>query len=177
MAEVAERLGPVRYLVHCAAVGSAIKPFADLPWDAFQRQLDVQVRGAYNCLRFALPEMVAAGDGAVVLLGSIATDDTPPADQSDYVVAKAALSAMARALAVEYGPRGVRVNVVAPGMTKTDMIAYMPDKAKMLAKMQAPLRRLGEPEDVAAAVAFLLSPAARHITGETLRVCGGAVMG
>jgi 3-oxoacyl-[acyl-carrier protein] reductase len=175
-AEVARRLGRVRYVVHCAAAGSALKSFGELPWEAFQRQLDVQLRGAYNCLRLALPIMADSGEGAVVLLSSIAADGVPPAQQSDYVVAKAALSALARTLAVENGPRGVRVNLVAPGMTQTDMIAYMPDKAKMLAKMQTPLRRLGEAEDVASAVAFLLSPAARHITGETLRVCGGAVM-
>jgi 3-oxoacyl-[acyl-carrier protein] reductase len=77
---------------------------------------------------------------------------------------------------VEYGPRGVRVNVVAPGMTKTDMIAHVPEKAKMLTQMQTPLRRLAEPDDVSRGIAFLLGTGAAHITGETLRVCGGAVM-
>jgi len=83
---------------------------------------------------------------------------------------------LAHCLAVEYGPKGIKVNVVAPGMTETDMISLLPDKVKMLTKMQTPLRRLAEPVDIANTVSFLLSPLARHITGETIRVCGGAVM-
>lgn len=176
LAAAVEALGPIGALVHCAAPPSALRRFGDLGWDAFQRQLDVQVRGAYNCAGAVLPGMAEAGAGAVVFLGSVAADGVPPAQQSEYVVAKAALTALARSLAVEYGPRGVRVNVVAPGMTKTDMIAHVPDKAKLLTQMQTPLRRLAEPADVAGAIAFLLSPSAAHVTGETLRVAGGAVM-
>jgi 3-oxoacyl-[acyl-carrier protein] reductase len=172
----ADALGPIGALVHCAAPPSALRRFAELPWDAFQRQLEVQVRGAYNCAHQVLPAMAEAGEGAIVFLGSVAADGPPPPQQSEYVVAKAALAALARSLAVEYGPRGVRVNVVAPGMTKTDMIAHMPEKAKMLTQMQTPLRRLAEPEDVAGGIAFLLGAGAAHITGETLRICGGAVM-
>lgn len=176
LAAAVEALGPIGALVHCAAPPSALRRFADLGWDAFQRQLDVQVRGAYNCAAAVLPAMAEAGGGGVVFLGSVAADGAPPAQQSEYVVAKAALTALARSLAVEYGPKGVRVNVVAPGMTKTDMIAHVPDKAKLLTQMQTPLRRLAEPADVAGAIAFLLSPSAAHVTGETLRVAGGAVM-
>jgi len=89
---------------------------------------------------------------------------------------KAALAALARSLAVEYGPKGVRVNVVAPGMTQTDMLAHIPEKTKVLARMNTPLRRLGEPSDVADVVAFLVGPGSRHVSGETIRVCGGLVM-
>ena len=91
-------------------------------------------------------------------------------------MAKSALAALARCLAVEYGPKGILVNVVAPGMTQTDMTARLPEKAKLLTQMQTPLRRLAEPSDIADVVAFLLGPGARHITGETIRVCGGGVM-
>jgi 3-oxoacyl-[acyl-carrier protein] reductase len=177
VAAAVEALGPVGALVHCASPPSALRRFGELEWDAFQRQLDTQVRGAYNCARAVLPAMAEAGGGGLVFLGSVAADGAPPAQQSEYVVAKAALTALARSLAVEYGPRGVRVNVVAPGMTRTDMIAHVPDKAKLLTQMQTPLRRLAEPGDVAGAVAFLLGPSAAHVTGETLRVAGGAVMG
>jgi 3-oxoacyl-[acyl-carrier protein] reductase len=171
-----EKFGPVTGIVHCAASGSALQPFAELQWQTVQAQLEVQVKGAFNCMKAALPQMVAAGSGAIVLIGSIASDGVPPALQADYVVAKSALSALGRCVAAEYGPKGVRVNVVAPGMTQTGMIANLPEKAKMLGKMQAALRRLAEPVDIANVVSFLLSPAARHITGETVRVCGGAVM-
>ena len=109
-------------------------------------------------------------------MGTIYTDGTPPPQQARYVVPKAALTSLARCLAVEYGPLGIRANVMAPGMTQTNMIADLPDKIKMLTKMQAPLRRLAEPADIANGIAFLLSFASRHITGESLRVCGGLMM-
>ncbi|MCX6008161.1 MAG: SDR family oxidoreductase, partial [Chloroflexi bacterium] len=151
-------------------------PFDDLEWESIQEQLDVQVKGAFNCARVALPRMLEAQSGTLVLIGSIYADNVPPTHQMRYVVAKSALAALARCLAVEYGPKGIRINVVAPGMTQTDMIAHLPDKVKMLTRMQTPLRRLAEPVDIANVVAFLLSSAARHLTGETIRVCGGAVM-
>ncbi len=171
-----QSFGAIHGVVHCAASGSRLLPLERLEWDDLQRQYEVQVKGAFLCAKAALPEMVAAESGALVFIGSIAAEGVPPAQQADYVTAKSALAALARCLAVEYGPKGIRVNVVSPGMTQTDLIAPLPDKAKLLTRMQTPLRRLAEPLDVAHAVAFLLSPAARHITGETLRVCGGAVM-
>jgi 3-oxoacyl-[acyl-carrier protein] reductase len=168
--------GPAQAVVHCAASASVLRPFDKLEWDAVQQQLDVQLKGAFNCAKAALPRMVEAKSGSLVFIGSIAADGVPPSLQTDYVVAKSALAALARCLAVEYGPKGIRVNVVAPGMTQTDMIAQLPEKAKLLTQMQTPLRRLAEPSDIADVVAFLLSPGARHITGETIRVCGGGVM-
>jgi 3-oxoacyl-[acyl-carrier protein] reductase len=168
--------GPTQAVVHCAASASVLRPFDNLDWDAVQQQLDVQLTGAFNCAKAALPRMVEAKSGSLVFIGSIAADGVPPSQQTDYVVAKSALAALARCLAVEYGPKGIRVNVVAPGMTQTDMITHLPEKAKLLTQMQTPLRRLAEPSDIADVVAFLLSPGARHITGQTIRVCGGAVM-
>lgn len=168
--------GPIEAVVHCAAPSNVPLPFDDLEWESIQEQLDVQVKGAFNCAKVALPRMIEAQSGALVFIGSIYADNVPPTQQMRYVVAKSALAALARCLAVEYGPKGIQVNVVAPGMTQTDMIAHLPDKVKMLTRMQTPLRRLAEPVDIANVVAFLLSLGARHITGETIRVCGGAVM-
>lgn len=173
---VREEFGPIDALVHCAASGSALRPFRDLDWETVQAQIDVQLKGAFHCVKAALPEMIELKRGSIVLMGSLAADGAPPAQQTDYVIAKAAIAALARCLAVEYGPGGIRVNVVSPGMTHTDMLAHLPEKAKMLARMQTPLRRLAEPEDIARVIAFLVSEAAGHITGETIRVCGGAVM-
>ena len=175
-AQAAQRAGPIQAVVHCAALPSALSPFTDLTWATVQQQLDVQVQGAFNCVQAALPAMLEAQTGAFVFVGSVAADGAPPLHQADYVIAKAALSALARSVAVEYGPKGIRANVVAPGMIQTAMTAGLPEKARMLTRMQTPLRRLGDPDDVAAVIAFLLSPAARHVTGETLRVCGGSVM-
>jgi 3-oxoacyl-[acyl-carrier protein] reductase len=168
--------GDVLGVVHCAGSASLLRPFDELDWAAFDRQLSVHVKGAFHCAKAALPGMVAAQRGSFVFIGSVAADGIPPPQQADYVVAKSALAALARSLASEYGPKGVRANTIAPGMTATDMIADLPDKAKLLTRMQTPLRQLGVPSDIAAVASFLLSAGAQHITGETVRVCGGAVM-
>lgn len=175
-AEVRRELGPVEDVVHCAAPLPVPAPFENLEWAHFQAQLDTQLRGAFNCAKAALPGMIERGNGSLLFIGSVFADGVPPVQQSPYVVAKAALVSFARTLAVEYGPKGIRVNVIAPGMTQTDMIATLPEKVKMLTKMQTPLRRLADPQDVANAAEFLVSARARHITGETIRVGGGITM-
>lgn len=175
-AEIEGRLGPVEDVVHCAAPLPVPAPFETLTWDAFHAQIETQLRGAFNCAKAALPGMVVRGTGSLLFIGSVFVDGVPPVQQSPYVVTKAAIASFARTLAVEYGPKGVRVNVIAPGMTQTDMISNLPDKVKMLTKMQTPLRRLGDPQDVANVAEFLVSARARHITGETIRVGGGITM-
>jgi 3-oxoacyl-[acyl-carrier protein] reductase len=171
-----EKFGPVQAVVHCAAPNPIPQPFDSLDWQTFQKHVDTQIQGAFHCAKHALPKMTASGTGAFVFLSSVFADGVPPSQQTAYVTVKAGLAAMARSLAVEYGPKGIRVNVVSPGMTQTEMISNIPDKVKMLAKMNTPLRRLADAEDIAATIDFLLSPAARHITGENIRVCGGIVM-
>jgi 3-oxoacyl-[acyl-carrier protein] reductase len=173
---IESRVGAVQSIVHCAAPNPIPQAFVDLEWDVFQKHLDTQLKGAFNCVKRALPHMIQAESGAIVFLGSIFADGIPPVQQSAYVVTKSALAALARSLAVEYGPKGVRVNVVSPGMTHTEMISNIPQKVKMLAKMNTPLRRLAQPEEIATTIRFLLSPESKHITGETIRVCGGLVM-
>ena len=79
-------------------------------------------------------------------------------------------------MAVEYGPKGVRVNTISPGMTQTEMISNLPEKTKLMTQMQTPLRKLAKPEDIAETASFLISRNSSHITGETIRVCGGLVM-
>jgi 3-oxoacyl-[acyl-carrier protein] reductase len=168
--------GRVDGFVHAAGPENAPTPFDALSWPQVQEQIDVHVGGAFSGAKEAVPFMLAGGSGAMVFIGSIYADGTPPAQQLRYAVAKAGLAALARSLAVELGPKGIRVNIVSPGMTKTRMIENISEKAKMLAKAQTPLRQLADPLDVAYVVAFLLSPSAGHITGENVRVCGGITM-
>jgi 3-oxoacyl-[acyl-carrier protein] reductase len=175
--KVESSFGAIQAIVHCASPNPVPQPFDNLDWEVQKKHFETQVKGAFLCAKRALPKMTDTGTGAFVLLGSIFADGTPPTQQTAYSVAKSALAAFSRSLAVEYGPKGIRFNVVSPGMTQTEMIANIPEKTKMLTKMNTPLRRLAEPDDIAGVVTFLLSPAACHITGETIRVCGGLMMG
>lgn len=171
-----EALGPIAHVVHCAAEASRLVPFAELEWGSVLGQFETQIHGAFNVVKATLPAMLQTGGGSHIFIGSVAADGTPPNHQADYVIAKAALVALARSIAVDHGPGGITANVVAPGMTNSGISMAMPEKARMVARMQSPLRRLTEADDVAGVVAFLLSPAARQITGQTIRVSGGSIM-
>ena len=83
---------------------------------------------------------------------------------------------MTKSLAVEYGPQGIRFNIVSPGMTDTELISDIPQKTRLMTSMQTPLRKIAQPTDIASVISFLLSDEAKHITGETIRTCGGTVM-
>lgn len=172
----ADMFGPLSGVVNNAASVIDNREFAQLSWDVVQKQIDVQIKGAFHLCQAVMPLLLEAGNGSIVNIGSIYADNVPPARLLVYSMVKSALVSFSRSLAVEYGPKGIRVNTVSPGMTETDLIASVPDKVKMLTKVQTPLRRLASPEDVAGAVGFLFSDKARHITGANIRVCGGAVM-
>lgn len=174
--EVVKSFGTIDVLIHNASGQINVKPITESTWSEFQSHLDVQVKGFLYSAQSVLPSMIEAGGGVIIAIGSIASDNVPPAQQSSYVTAKSALSALAKCLAVEYGPKNIRVNVIAPGMTQTDLIADLPQKAKELTRMNTPLRRLAQPEDIANVASFLASDQAKHISGETIRVCGGSTM-
>jgi len=171
-----ERFGPITAVVNNASGKIVNRPFAETTGEDLAREMEMHYFAPLRVIRGVLPDFLAAGRGAVVNVGSIYADATPPPQLLGYAAAKAALASATRSLAVEHGPRGVRFNTVAPGMTDTRLISEVPEKARLLSKMQTPLRRLATPEDVANTIAFLLSDDAAHITGETLRICGGSVM-
>jgi 3-oxoacyl-[acyl-carrier protein] reductase len=171
-----EIFGPIQAVIHCAAPTPVPQPFDLVEWSTFENFFNVQIKGAYNCLKYALPKMILAEDGVFIFLSSIFAEGVPPPQQSPYVTAKAALAAMARSLAVEYGPKGIRINIVSPGLTQTEMLANIPEKVKLLTKMNTPLRELASANDIALTIEFLISNASRHITGENIRVCGGIAM-
>jgi 3-oxoacyl-[acyl-carrier protein] reductase len=170
------RFGGLGVVVHAVSPPLHAVAFGDLAWTDVAAHLDADVRGAFNLARAGVPIMTAQGHGRLVVITSQVLDGAPPPRWTGYTVAKAALAALARSLAVELGPAGITVNCVAPGMTDTALIGDLPEKQRLLIARAAPLRRLASPEDVAGAVAFLVSPAADYITGETIRVNGGQVM-
>ena len=138
-------------------------------WDAV---LAVNLKGAFNVLRAVAPGMVAAGYGRVVNLASI-NGLRGKFGQANYAASKAGLIGLTKTAARELGPKGVTVNAVAPGMVLTEMARTLPEEVRRRALEEAVLGRLPEVEDVVEAVLFLLSDAARAVTGEVLRVDAG----
>ncbi|WP_060882447.1 SDR family NAD(P)-dependent oxidoreductase [Streptomyces caniscabiei] len=144
--------------------------FEDTPDETWARDLDLTLTGAFRCSRAALPHLVASGRGAIVNIGSV--NGLQDFGNHAYSAAKAGLGSLTRTLAGDAAPRGVRVNLVAPGTVRTPGWAGREAHLHDLAEIY-PLGRVGEPADVAAAVAFLASRDAAWITGTTLRVDGG----
>ncbi|HLG98173.1 MAG TPA: SDR family oxidoreductase [Bryobacteraceae bacterium] len=167
---------PVDVVVNNAGLASLPRPFADLSWDDMQRQIDVHLRGAFNCIKAALPGMLAQSSGRIVNIGSAQTWAVPPPQWSSFIAAKTALHGFTRALASELGPSGIRVNMVSPGMTETSSLSGVPERLRKVQAMQTPLRRLARPDDVAKAIIFLCSEQGDFMTGVDLPVCGGSVM-
>lgn len=174
--EALQKFGAISGLVNNAAPSIVDKNFADLSWDTCAAEFNAQVGAAYTCIQLVVEHMKANGGGSIVNIGSIVTDQTPPPTWIAYNMAKAGMHALTHNLAEVLGPDGIRINTVAPGATETAFITGMPEKSRILTKMQTPLRRLAEADDIAAAVAFLLSDHARHMTGETMRVNGGKTL-
>lgn len=142
-------------------------------WDAV---IDTNLSSLYRVCKAASRAMMKARHGRIVNIGSV-VGATGNAGQSNYAASKAGMVGFTRALARELGGRNITVNAVAPGFVDTDMTRALADSQREALLGQIPLRRLGAPEDVAAAVLFLCSPAASYITGETLHVNGGMYMG
>ena len=137
--------------------------------------IDVDLSGAFYVAKPALRGMLRRRRGAIVALSSV-VGLTGNAGQANYAAAKAGLIGMVRSLAREAGPRGVRVNAVAPGYIATDMTDALTDEQREAMRVATPLGRLGDPDDVAGAVAFLCGPDAGFITGSVLTVDGGMTM-
>jgi 3-oxoacyl-[acyl-carrier protein] reductase len=172
----ARRFSGLGVVVFAATAPILPAPFEDLTWEAMRKHLDVQLKGAFLLAKACVPVMRAQGYGKIVHVGSQAADGEPTPKWTAYAVAKSALATFTRSLAAELGPAGITVNAVSPGMTETALVGDVPEKARLVLARQTPLRRLATPEDVAGAVAYLASPDADYVTGETLRVNGGQVM-
>lgn len=166
-----DRFGRIDILVNSAGV-FVTGPVDDTTADtaAFDRQLDINVRGVAAAVRAAAPLMTDGG--RIVSIGTTGADHIPFAGAADYVASKAAVAAYTRGWARDLGPRNITVNVIQPGAINTDMNPEIGPLAATLNALAA-LGRYGQPEDIAGAVAFLVGPDARYITGATLNVDGG----
>ncbi|MCB9658867.1 MAG: SDR family oxidoreductase [Sandaracinaceae bacterium] len=164
---------PILVLVNNAAGDVHAKPVEALAYEDLEAHLNTQLKGAFVCTQAVLGAMLERGAGCIVNVGSIVTTENPPTDWLAYTVAKSALLGLTRSLAVELGPKGVRVNMVSPGMTETDMVRDVSPRARKLLAMQVPLRRLGQPADVAHVVAMLCSEDAGFVHGANIPVSGG----
>ncbi|OQQ14824.1 oxidoreductase [Streptomyces sp. M41(2017)] len=169
-----ERLGPVTGLVNNAGVTGPLGRLADADPADLRRVLEVNVLGTLLCSRRAARSMTALGVGVIVNVSSAAATLGSPGEFVHYAASKAAVDALTTGLAKELGADGIRVNAVAPGMIDTEMHAAMgaPDRA-LRAAASIPLGRAGRAEEIAAAVAWLMSPDASYATGAVLRVSGG----
>lgn len=142
-------------------------------WDAV---IDTNLKSVFRLSKAVLRGMLKARAGRIINITSV-VGSSGNAGQINYAAAKAGIAGMTRSLAREIGSRGITVNCVAPGFIDTDMTRALSDEQRAALLQQIPLGRLGNPEDVAAVVAFLASPQAAYITGATLHVNGGMYMG
>ncbi|MER6120021.1 SDR family oxidoreductase [Streptomyces sp. NPDC001743] len=167
----AAELGPVTGLVNNAGVSGPLGPLAEADAEGLRRALDVNVVGYLLCARRAVRDMAGSGGGAIVNMSSAAATLGSPGEYVHYAAAKAAVDAMTIGLSKEVAAAGIRVNAVAPGIIRTGFHAHpeRPDKAASA----IPLGRPGQPEEIAGAVAWLLSDDASYATGAILRVAGG----
>ncbi|MGX9673337.1 SDR family NAD(P)-dependent oxidoreductase [Mycobacterium sp. HM-7] len=168
------KLGPVTVLVNSAGL-EKFKRFTDLEFEDWQRVIDVNLNGVFHCIQAVLPDMLEAGWGRIVNISSSSTHSGQPY-MSPYVAAKSAVNGLTKSLALEYGPAGITVNAVPPGFIDTPMLRKSEERGylKVPQSIEAtPVRRIGRPEDIAAACAFLISEEAGYITGQILGVNGG----
>lgn len=172
--DVEKRFGAVGILVNNAGItrDNLSMRMKDEEWDAV---IDTNLKAVFRMSRLVMKGMMKARTGRIINITSVVASAGNPG-QANYAAAKAGVAGMSRALARELGSRNITVNCVAPGFIDTDMTKALPDAARDALLGNIALGRLGRPEEIAAAVAFLASPSAAYITGTTLHVNGGMYM-
>ncbi len=170
--EVTGKYGCVDILVNNAGI-SENTPFMNYTEETFDKVMDLNVKGVFNTTRVAAECMVAKGNGVILSTSSMVSISGQPSGFA-YPASKFAVNGFTVSLARELGPKGIRVNAVAPGITETDMMKAVPKEVIEPMIERIPLRRLGQPEDIANAFVFLASDEASYITGVILSVDGMA---
>jgi len=175
--ETRSRLGKIDVLVCNAAVNPYYGPMSELPDDAFDKILKVNIQSNHWLAHMVLPEMVQRRDGAVIVVSSVGGLRGSEA-LGAYCISKAADVQLVRNLAVEYGPHNVRVNAISPGLVRTDFARALWENPDILKERTSgdPLRRIGEPREIAGAAVYLASAAGSFTTGQNLVVDGGSTI-
>ncbi|MBV6883556.1 3-oxoacyl-ACP reductase FabG [Xanthomonas euvesicatoria] len=171
---IGKEFGAISILVNNAGItrDNLLMRMKDDDWQAI---IDTNLTSVFRTSKAVMRGMMKARKGRIINIASVVGVTGNPG-QTNYAAAKAGIIAFSKSLAKEIGSRGVTVNVVAPGFIDTDMTKALPDEARTALLQQIALGHLGEPEDIANAVAFLAGPTARYVTGETLHVNGGMYM-
>ena len=177
VAKTHEAAGPIDVVCGNAGVNVAYGSMSEITDEQYDRIMENNVRSNHWLAQMVLPDMIEKGAGSMMFTSSIGA--FKPSDKlGTYGISKLALIALIRNLAMENGPKGVRFNAICPGLIKTDFARALWEdpSAEKRVNEQTPLRRLGEPEDLAGTAVFLASDASRYITGQALTVCGGISM-
>jgi NAD(P)-dependent dehydrogenase (short-subunit alcohol dehydrogenase family) len=176
IAQIREAFGPILVLVNAAGV-EGFQKFSNMSFEEWSRVIDVNLNGVFHTVQAVLPDMVEAGWGRIVNISSSSTHSGQPF-MAHYVAAKSAVNGLTKSLALEYGPAGITVNAVPPGFIDTPMLRSAERRHLLGGTVEdhierTPVRRVGKPEDIAAACAFFISEEAGYITGQILGVNGG----
>jgi len=167
---------PPDTIVFCASAPITYVDALETDYSQYDRQLAISLRGTHAVLNRFLPHMKSLGFGRLIAISSSYTLANPPEKMAPYIVAKSALNALMKCVAIEYARFGIRANLIAPSMTETAMLAKVPERQVKVAAAKNPSRRLGKPEDIAGAVSFLASLDADYVNGETLVISGGELI-
>ena len=169
--EILDKSGRIDVLVNNAGItkDGLLVRMKEKDWDAV---LNINLKGAFTCTRIAAKAMMKQRCGRIINMASV-VGVTGNAGQANYSASKAGLIGLTKTAAKELAPRGITVNAIAPGFIETDMTALLSEKARNAMLDQVPLGRAGQPEDVAAVVAFLASESASYLTGQVIHVSGG----
>jgi NAD(P)-dependent dehydrogenase (short-subunit alcohol dehydrogenase family) len=178
VSETRARLGKIDILVCNAAVNPYYGPMKDMPDSAFEKILGVNIISNHWLIQLVVPEMVERNDGSVIIVSSIG-GLRGNAVLGGYCISKAADLQMVRNLAVEYGPQNIRFNAISPGLVRTDFARALWEDPALMTKRTSgdPLRRIGEPREIAGAAVYLASAAGSFTTGQNIVVDGGATIG
>lgn len=176
IAEIRAAFGPILVLVNAAGV-EGFQKFSNMSFEEWSKVIDVNLHGVFHTVQAVLPDMVEAGWGRIVNISSSSTHSGQPF-MAHYVAAKSAVNGLTKSLALEYGPAGITVNAVPPGFVDTPMLRSAERRHLLGGTVEdhiarTPVRRVGKPEDIAAACAFFVSEEAGYITGQILGVNGG----